>query len=37
MSHVWMVNFAGKSTYDGIVTYNNENKKIIGLTHWKYA
>lgn len=39
MSHVWLTTFwieelAGS---EGIVTFDGVNRKIIGLTHWKYA
>jgi len=39
MSHVWLTNFYTKSSSpnDGIVTYDEGGRKIIGLTHWKYA
>lgn len=39
MSHVWMTDFFAKGTkdFEGIVTFDAADRKIIGLTHWKYA
>ena len=39
MSHVWMVNFYQLSTNrnHGFVAFDEGDRKIIGLTHWKYA
>jgi len=39
MSHVWLTNiwFKGSKDYEGIVTFDAADRKIIGLTHWKYA
>lgn len=39
MSHVWLVNFycVGSQTYEGLVAFDTGDRKIVGLTHWKYA
>lgn len=39
MSHVWMTTFwaKGGEKYEGIVTFDAANQRIIGLSHWKYA
>ena len=39
MSHVWLIiNFIQSSDLNhNIVAYNEEHRKIIRLTHWKYA
>lgn len=38
MSHVWLTTFwmDSKSSNEGIVTFD-EDRQVIGLTHWKYA
>ena len=39
MSHVWLTTFwsQGKSHHGGIVTFDDSDRKIINLTHWKYV
>lgn len=39
MSHVWMVNFCQQSSglKDGIVAFDEGDRKTINLSHWKYA
>ena len=39
MSHVWLTTFYTKGSREGegLVTFDEGNRKIIGLTHWKYA
>ena len=44
MSHVWLTALfsinkteTGIIFGDGIVTFDDANRRIIGLTHWKYA
>ena len=39
MSHVWLtINFIQSSNPNGgLITYDERDRKIIRLTHWKYA
>lgn len=37
MSHVWMTTFLQKSDVEGFITFDAADRKIIGITHWKYA
>lgn len=39
MSHVWMVNhcFESSKKIDGIVAYDAADRRLVNLTHWKYA
>lgn len=39
MSHVWLTQFVTKGSRDheGIVTFDAADRKVICLTHWKYA
>lgn len=39
MSHVWLTTFwiEGDLETEGIITFDGADRKIIGLTHWKYA
>ena len=39
MSHVWLTNFYTKRPLggDGFVMFDDNSRRIIKLTHWKYA
>jgi hypothetical protein len=40
MSHVWLTNFWASSDYKpdrGFVTFDAAERRIVGLTHWKYV
>lgn len=40
MSHVWLTKFWTESTENenfGIVTFDDADRRIINLTHWKYV
>jgi len=37
MSHVWLTAFFARSEQFGFVTFDAADRKIINLTHWKYA
>ena len=39
MSHVWMTDFytKGSKDYEGLVTFDEGGRKVIGLSHWKYV
>jgi len=38
MSHVWLTTFWCESEkYDCITTFDEGDRQILGLTHWKYA
>ena len=39
MSHVWLTDFisVAEISRNGIVTFNDDDRMIINLTHWKYV
>lgn len=37
MSHVWMTNFLQHNMYDGYLIFDDADRCIIGITHWKYV
>ena len=37
MSHVWLTTFVTHSKKDGFATFDAADRKIMNLTHWKYA
>lgn len=39
MSHVWLTTFwyIGSNLAEGLVTFTESDRKVINLTHWKYA
>lgn len=37
MSHVWLTTFWTKHERFGIVTFDEADRRIIFLTHWKYV
>jgi hypothetical protein len=37
MSHVWLVTFWTHTKDRGIITFDEGDKPILHITHWKYA
>jgi hypothetical protein len=40
MSHVWLTTFwmeSKESKKQGVITFDEDDRKIINLSHWKYA
>ena len=37
MSHVWMTSFLQHNKDDGFLTFDAADRRIVGITHWKYA
>ena len=39
MSHVWLTNFCiqGSKNNEGFIMFDDGDRKVINLTHWKYA
>jgi hypothetical protein len=36
-SHVWLTSFLQHNKEDGYLTFDAADRKIVGITHWKYA
>ena len=37
MSHVWMTSFLQHNKEEGYLTFDAADRKIVGITHWKYV